>query len=269
MSTIRQPSADHVPGRGGTSTVGTPSSLASAAPCSGAGAAEHDERELARVVAALQRDDPHRVGHVRVGDGDDRLGRLVSSRPSGSATRVRIASSAASRSSDMPPPTSSLAEPAEDEVGVGVRRLLAALAVARRARDRRPPTAGRCAASRRRRSTPASRRRRRSSAPRSMGSRSGGRTRRTTRWSCAARRRRRARCRCSCRPCRRRSRSRSPHSAGDVAAGDRARRDARGGEPHGELLDGLGRHHAAAGVQDQQVAVVAVVLQPRARARST
>ena len=72
-----------------------------------AGAAERDERELARVVAALERDDPHGVGHVRVGDGDDRLGGRVQRRgPAARATVVRIASSAASRSSVMPPPTS-------------------------------------------------------------------------------------------------------------------------------------------------------------------
>ena len=40
-----------------------------------------------------------------------------------------------------------------------------------------------------------------------------------------------------------------------------ARRDAGRGEPDGELLHRLRGHHAAAGVQDQQVAVVAVVLQ--------
>ena len=49
----------------------------------------------------------------------------------------------------------------------------------------------------------------------------------------------------------------------DVAARDRAGGDAGGGEPDGELLGRLRRHHAAAGVQQQDVAVVAAVLEAR------
>ena len=49
----------------------------------------------------------------------------------------------------------------------------------------------------------------------------------------------------------------------DVAARDRARGDARRGEPDGQLLGRLRRHHAAARVQQQDVAVVAALLEPR------
>ena len=45
-----------------------------------------------------------------------------------------------------------------------------------------------------------------------------------------------------------------PHSTGDIAAGDGARRDAGAGEARGEILDARRRHHAAAGVQQQQIA---------------
>ena len=41
------------------------------------GAAVGDEREVARVVTALHRDEPQRAGHVLVDDGDDPLGRLL------------------------------------------------------------------------------------------------------------------------------------------------------------------------------------------------
>ena len=67
-STSRQPSADVMPGFGGTSTVGIDSSLRQRRAVQRAGAAERDERELARVVAAADRDQPHGVGHVGVRD---------------------------------------------------------------------------------------------------------------------------------------------------------------------------------------------------------
>ena len=67
-STSRQPSAEVMPGFGGTSTVGIDSSSRQRGAVQRPGAAEGDERELARVVAAPDRDQPHGVGHVRVGD---------------------------------------------------------------------------------------------------------------------------------------------------------------------------------------------------------
>ena len=43
-----------------------------------AGAAEGDQREIARIIAAADRDQPHRIRHVGVGDADDRVrGRLA------------------------------------------------------------------------------------------------------------------------------------------------------------------------------------------------
>ena len=52
-----------------------------------------------------------------------------------------------------------------------------------------------------------------------------------------------------------------PAQPGDVATGDRARGDPRRRDPPGEAADELARHDAAAGVQDQQVALVPAVLQ--------
>ncbi len=49
---------------------------------------------------------------------------------------------------------------------------------------------------------------------------------------------------------------------GEVAAGDRARGDARRREAYGESLRQLRRHHAAAGVKQQHVAAVAILSQP-------
>ena len=52
--------------------------------------------------------------------------------------------------------------------------------------------------------------------------------------------------------------------AREALAGDRARGDARGGEAHGVLLHQRLGHDAAAGVQQQQIALVAALLQPLA-----
>ena len=76
-STSRQPSAEVMPGFGGTSTVGIESSLRERRAVQRARAAEDDERELARVVAAPDRDQPNGVGHVCVRDLDDRARRLL------------------------------------------------------------------------------------------------------------------------------------------------------------------------------------------------
>ena len=58
--------------------------------------------KLRRIVAALDRDEPDRAGHARVGDADDG-GRGVHhvESPSGSPTCVAIARFAASTSSDV------------------------------------------------------------------------------------------------------------------------------------------------------------------------
>ena len=122
---------------------------ASAAPCSAPGAAEDDERELARVVAAADRDQPHRVGHVRVGDVDDRAARRRSvSRPSGSPTPFAIAClgrAGVERRSRRR---------RARRRGARARRWRRCWSAPRRrarsrpGRGRRRPTAGRCAASR-------------------------------------------------------------------------------------------------------------------------
>ena len=58
-----------------------PTSGMSAAPCTRAGAAEGDQREVARIVAALDRQQPDAAGHALVDDGEDRLRRLLDAEP--------------------------------------------------------------------------------------------------------------------------------------------------------------------------------------------
>ena len=88
-SATRKPSADSTPGLAAARSPGSSrAGAASALACSGAGAAEGDEREVARVDAALHGDDAQRAEHVLVDDVDDALrGRLGTPRPSCSATR--------------------------------------------------------------------------------------------------------------------------------------------------------------------------------------
>ena len=174
------------------------------------GAAERDEREVARVVAAADRDQADRVGHVGVGDGDDRQ------RPPPPATARAARRSFCDRllggggSSVIAPPTSVVPMRPSTRLASVLVGIVARRCRSRRGRGRRRPTAGRCAAIRPRRSRRSSRRRRRSSAPRWTGSRSGSRTRRATRGrDPQARRDRPARRPSTCRPCRSRSSSRS------------------------------------------------------------
>ena len=230
-----------------------------------AGAAEHDERELARVVALADRDQPDGVGHVGVRDLDhrarrvdrvepERLGDLVADRRLGGVA-VELHAAA-----DQLRP-----EPAEQQVGVGVRRLLAAAAVAGRpglgARGLRAVAqrAGlvdpgqRAAAGADREHLDAREADRIAVLDRPLLGHlrlalvderdvgAGAAHVEPDRVVVAAQR-------------------------GDVARGDRARGDARGGEADGELLDRPRRHHAAAGVQQQQVALVAALARARRRA---
>ena len=154
-----------------------------------------------------------------------------------------------------------LAEPPEDEVGVGVGRLLAALAVGRRARGREPADCGPL------RSEPAASIVASEPPPAPIVSTSiEGKTDRVPVLDepLVGRAQRAV-------VDERDVGARAAHVDADhvgvaaqrrgVAGGHGAGGDARRGEPHRELLHGLGRHHAAAGVQDQQVAVVAVVLE--------
>ena len=104
------------------------------------GAAERDEREVARIVAALDRDDAQRAQHLRVDDLDDGRGverrRARARRPRGRARR---------------PPASRVRQAAEQEVRVGHGRLRPAAAVAGRARVGARALAARRAARRPRR----------------------------------------------------------------------------------------------------------------------
>ena len=75
-SVVSSPVAEKMPGLGGISSVGISASRASAFACTGPGAAEADEHEVARVVAALDRDQVERVDHRRVRDLDDAVRRL-------------------------------------------------------------------------------------------------------------------------------------------------------------------------------------------------
>ena len=99
------------------------------------GAAERDEREVARVVPALHGDEPDRLGHQRLGDADDALRRLAhrhvqALRPP--APRARAAASGSSRTMLSVKFSGTIRD--EDDVGVGHGRLGAAATVARRAR---------------------------------------------------------------------------------------------------------------------------------------
>ena len=108
-----------------------------------AGAAVGDEREVARVVAALHRDEPQRAGHVLVDDREDPLGRLLD----GARGRSRRRSSARPRAPRRrrgvisPPSSCGGRWPSTTFASVTVG-WLAAPAVRGRARARRPPTRG-------------------------------------------------------------------------------------------------------------------------------
>ncbi len=93
-----------------------------------AGAAEGDEREVPRIVATLDRHDPQRPQHLGVHDVDD-VGRVDV--PERARRGVAV---------ELEPAREPLREPAEEQVGVGHRRLLSAPAVTGR------PGNGACAA---------------------------------------------------------------------------------------------------------------------------
>ena len=73
-SATSMPSADSTPACRGTITVADLEPLGDLARVHAAGAAERDEREIARVVPALDRDDANRALHVGVGDAHDAFG---------------------------------------------------------------------------------------------------------------------------------------------------------------------------------------------------
>ena len=127
------PTAEKTPGRGGTSTRRMPELARERGGVDRAAAAERDEREVARVAAALDRHRLDRADHARVRQlvgavrrvehvQPERLGDVALERPLGASGRRRAASSPSSSPRRV--------EVAEQQVGVGDRRLVAALAVA-------------------------------------------------------------------------------------------------------------------------------------------
>ena len=100
------------------------------------GAAKGEQREAPRVDAAPHRDQPHPLGHVGVDDAMDavRRGQPIDAERCGDAVDRRLG-----RAPVEPAPPAEKArrvEIAQHQVGVGDRRLGAALAVAGRARNR-------------------------------------------------------------------------------------------------------------------------------------
>ena len=93
-------------------------------------AAEGDEPEVARVVAALDRHDAQRGVHVLVGDVDDRLrgGHGVDAQPLGDRRHGPLGRLDVER--QAPAELGPAREPAEHDVGVGDRRLRPAASVA-------------------------------------------------------------------------------------------------------------------------------------------
>ena len=98
------PQAENTEAPAGTTTFLTPSSAASATPCIAAAAAERDQREVARIVAAVERHQLQRIDHVVVGDADDAARRLVGVDAELFADRRRCAASAAAMSAMISPP---------------------------------------------------------------------------------------------------------------------------------------------------------------------
>ena len=96
-------------------------------------AAERDERELARVEPALDRDHPQRAAHLGVGDAHDAERGLERVEVELVAERLQRLLRALGRQRQLAAELGAVAEVAEQQVGVGHRRLLAALAVGGRA----------------------------------------------------------------------------------------------------------------------------------------
>ena len=112
---MHMPQAENTPESGGTITLRTSSSAPSAAPCIAAAAAADEQGEVARVAAALHRDELQRADHVRVGQPDDAVGERLDA----------VAERLAERSQRLARELGSHLQPAAEEV------------VGRRARRRR------------------------------------------------------------------------------------------------------------------------------------
>ena len=130
-SAISRPSAEKLPGKGGTTTVCIPSSSAISAACSGPAPPNGKQRKVARIDAAHHRHFLDGAGEGNGGMPQDALRHLPPA--SGRAARQarRSAASAAPRSSAISPPSGWFdAEPAEQYVGIRDGRLRSAAAVA-------------------------------------------------------------------------------------------------------------------------------------------
>lgn len=97
-----------------------------------AGATEGDERELARIVAALDRQQADCLGHQRLGDADDAVRDIADVDPKRASHRLKRPERGVDVEPDNPFREVLRDDPAEDDVRVGDRRLLAAAAVASR-----------------------------------------------------------------------------------------------------------------------------------------
>ena len=162
MSAVMAPSAHSVPGERGTNTAGMPTSRATSAPTTGPAPPKATSAKSRGSTAARER---ILVNSAYMFDTATRTTLSAASfsvMPSGSAKRRDGVARRASRCSRIRPPRNrSGSRKPRDEEGVGERGLLAAAAVAGRARDRRRCSAGRPWAARPRRPRRRSRRPRR------------------------------------------------------------------------------------------------------------
>ena len=94
------------------------------------GAAERDERELARVVTALDGDEPDRLGHERLSDGDDARGRGRHVDAESGRHRLERAGRCSDIEADDSVGEILGHDPTEDDVGVRDRRILPTASVA-------------------------------------------------------------------------------------------------------------------------------------------
>ena len=184
-----------------------------------AGAAERDQREVARLDALLDRDRPDRLRHLRVDDVAACPRRAASGSSPSSSREPATAAWPPRRRASSARRGSLRVEAAEHEVRVGHRRLACRRGRSRRARDRRRRSRARRAARRPRR-----RERAAAGADRvdvdhgiSSGKPSSAVSDETSGWPSTTRRRR-----SSSRPCRRRSGCGRPSSARERDAADRA-----------------------------------------------
>ena len=143
MSASSRPSAENTPGYCGTISLRDAEQARDGRRVQRPGAAEGEEREVARVVAALERDHLDRARHVLVRDLDDRRRRArAASRPRRSACSS-IARRRRAVVEAHPPGEEVLGvEAAEQQVRVGDGRLGAAAAVADRPRAAAPALRG-------------------------------------------------------------------------------------------------------------------------------